>query len=161
MKKSIENREEFLFLAGSWFAMAFSVPVLVFWREAERSVVDFLFFIFPPIALAFLCGEAFGSDILKPGLVQNSRQALVKGVKTFLLTYAYFTPVFALSYAFYTSMFFRDEHEWLTVQFIENIFIGLFKVAVIGLAAFGWILAILGALAGWTLYKFRTLQERP
>ena len=159
MNSRVENREPFLFLAGSWFAMAFSIPVLMLWMRGDQSFADFLFFVFPPVGISFLCGEAFGADILKPNLVRSSKQALIKGLKIFLLTYAYVTPVVALAYAVYLCAYHRDRHEWLTVQFIENIFIGLFSVAVIGFAAFGWLLAILGALAGWTLYKFRLFTE--
>lgn len=161
MKSGFENREPFLFLAGSWFGAAFSVPAAFFWTTSGKTPSEFLFFIFPAVTLAFLCGEAFGSDILDAKLVQSPKEAAGRGLKIALLTYCYFAPVISLSYAVYLCMFFRDEHEWLTVQFIESIFLGLYEVAFLGFLACGWLLAILGALAGWSLYQFRSLYERP
>ena len=161
MNNSPHNKEPFLFLAGSWFATAFSVPVLLLWSQSDKTPVYFLFFVFPPLALAFLCGEAFGSDILKSDLIQTSKQALVRGFKISVLTYAYFTPVFAAAFAVYLCAFHRNQHEWLTVQFIKNLVTGLFYIAVVGTIILGWLMAILGAAAGWSLYKFRLFQERP
>lgn len=160
MTNSSQNKEPFLFLAGSWFAAAFSIPVLFLWFESDKSPVTFLFFIAPPLIVAFLCGEAFGSDILKPDLIQSQKNALVKGFKIAVLTYGFFTPVFTTLFAVYLCAFHRNPHEWLTVQFIKNLVSGLFYVAVVGTIVFGWITAILGAVAGWSLYRFRLFQER-
>lgn len=161
MSNSTKNREPYLFLAGSWFAMAFSIPVLLLWTQSDQTAIYFLFFVFPPLAISFLCGEAFGSEILESGIVQTSKQALVKGFKISILTYAYFTPIFAAAFAIYICLFHRDQHQWLTIQFIKNLLAGLFKVGIVGTIVYGWLLAILGAAAGWTLYKFRLFQERP
>jgi hypothetical protein len=150
-----------LFLAGSWFAAAFSIPVLFLWFGSDKTPITFLFFVAPSLIVAFLCGEAFGSDILKPGLIQDSKNALVKGSKIAVLTYGFFTPVFALLFAVYECGFHRNPHEWLTVQFIEKFFTGLFYVSIVGTIIFGWLMAILGAIAGWSLYQFRLFQERP
>lgn len=161
MSKSLENKEPFLFLAGSWFAAAFSIPVLSLWFVSDKTPITFLFFIAPPLVVAFLCGEAFGSDILKPGLIENSKNALVKGSKISLLTYIFFVPVFTILFAVYLCAFRRNPHEWLTVQFIKNLAFGFLYVSVAGTIIFGWLMAILGAAAGWSLYKFRLFQERP
>lgn len=161
MSKSLENKEPFLFLAGSWFAAAFSIPVLLLWFGSDKTPITFLFFIAPPLIVAFLCGEAFGSDILKPDLIQGSKNALVKGSKISILTYAFFTPVYTILFAVYLCTFHRNPHEWLTVQFIKNLVTGLFYVSIVGTIIFGWLMAILGAIAGWSLYQFRLFQERP
>lgn len=161
MSRSLENKEPFLFLAGSWFAAAFSVPVLMLWFGSDKTPLTFLFFVAPSLIVAFLCGEAFGSDILKPGHIQDSKNALVKGLKISILTYVFFTPVFALLFAVYECAFHRNPHEWLTVQFIKNLCTGLFYVSIVGTIIFGWLMAILGAFAGWSLYQFRLFQERP
>lgn len=161
MSSSPKNKEPFLFLAGSWFAAAFSIPVLFLWFESDKSPLTFLFFIAPPMIVAFLCGEAFGSDILDAKLIQSPKNALIKGFKISVLTYTFFAPVFTTLFAVYLCTFQRNPHEWLTVQFIKNLALGLFYVAVIGTLVFGWIMAILGAIAGWSLYQFRLFQERP
>ncbi len=161
MSQAVRQKEPFLFLAGSWFAAVFSIPVALFWYESDKSAIMFLFFVAPPMLVSFLCGEAFGSDILDSGDVQTSRQALIKGFETSLLTYLFFVPVFTIIFAVYLCIFQHDPHEWLTIQFLKNIFVGLFYVGVVGTLVVGWLLAILGALAGWTLFKFRLINERP
>lgn len=161
MNKAVRQKEPFLFLAGSWFAAAFSIPVAFIWFESDKSPIIFLFFIAPPMIVSFLCGEVFGSDILDSCDVQTSKQALIKGFQTSLITYIFFVPVFTVVFAVYLCVYKYDEHEWLTIQFIENIFKGLYYVSIIGTLIFGWLLAILGAFAGWALYKFRLIQERP
>ncbi len=159
MNNSLKYKEPFLFLAGSWFAALFSIPVLLFWNQTQKSAATFIFFVVPPMIVSFVCGEAFGSEILLPNNVQTSKNALVKGLKISILTYMFFIPVFALIFAVYLCEFTRDPHEWLTVQFIENFFKGLFYICIVGTISVGWLLAILGAIAGWSLYKFRLFNE--
>ena len=111
--------------------------------------------------VSFVCGEAFGSEILLPNNTQNSKSALVKGLKISILTYMFFIPVFAIIFAVYKSAYQHNQHEWLTVQFIENLLSGLFYVGFVGTIVVGWLVGILGAFAGWTLYKFKLLQKIP
>ena len=45
MSNSLKYKEPFLFLAGSWFAALFSIPVFLFWNETDKSATTFLFFV--------------------------------------------------------------------------------------------------------------------
>lgn len=161
MSNSLKYKEPFLFLAGSWFAALFSIPVFLIWNQTDKSPTTFIFFVVPPMIVSFVCGEAFGSEILLPNYIQSSKKALIKGLKISILTYMFFIPVFAVVFAVYLCIFSRNPHEWLTVQFIENLLKGLFYISIVGTIAFGWLLSILGAFAGWILYRFKLLQKIP
>ncbi len=161
MNKAVRQKEPFLFLAGSWFAAAFSIPVALFWFESDKSPIIFLFFIAPPMIVSFLCGEVFGSDILDSGDVQTSRQALVKGFETSLLTYRFFRSRFYNCFRRLSLHFQPRPARMADDSISKNIFTGLFYIGVVGTLLVGWLLAILGAFAGWTLFKFRLIQERP
>lgn len=149
------HNEPLVFFAGAWFAMALSLPTLFYWSRYEDSNFFFLLFVLIPSVLAFVTGEGLGSDILDRNKVTTARESIVKGAQVSFLTYLFFIPFGGLGLAVFRAMYERDPHEWLTVQFFENLFAALVYVSVNGFLVVLCVYSLLGALAGWLLYLFR------
>jgi hypothetical protein len=161
MTKRSTAAEPLVFFAGAWFAFAFSLPLLSLWARADDSISYFLIFVFLPALIAFLCGEGLGSDILYPNRVRTGREAARAGVKVAFAALLFFAPLAALGWAVHLSLYERDPHEWLTIQFVENLINNLFYFGFYGFLVFFWPFAAIGAVAGWLLFKFRLFRDQP
>ena len=126
------------FSAGLWFAGAGSIPALLFFMFAgglgATSVGLFLLFVLVPALIAGVCGASFGSSILDPARIHNSAQAAGRGV-----------IVAAASFLFYI----------LLISVATSAGAAFFVLLFYGSIIVGWLLAIVGALAGLLLYKRR------
>jgi hypothetical protein len=162
MRKSIEPNYLSLF-AGLWFAVASCIPVIfifVVLLDSYDFVSKILLFAVLPISITFLLGFGLGSDILIPHKVKTSKQAMIKGLKVALSSYLVFIPLFAISIALYHSIFDRTPHEWLAVDFVRSLFASLIIASYFGSIIIGWLVLIVGAIAGWLLLKYRLLVQK-
>ncbi len=153
------QREPLVFFSGAWFAMALSLPALLLWSTTDQSDFLFLLLVVLPGVTAFVCGEGLGSDILSPKAVGDWKGAVRRGIEVAFLSSLFFTPAGALALTVFEAVYARDPHEWLTVQFCENLFANLFYVGAAALVFFFAVEAAAGALAGWLLLKFRLYRE--
>ena len=147
------------FLAAAWFAAASCAPVIfVFWgfsiSLSDAPVFNAFFFAVLPIAIAALCGFGPGSRILDPNQIKTSRQALVQGIKVGLLSYALFAPLFSLGLAIALRL---EEGGGGIIDFIGIFFASLYLALSVGLIFVAWLLISVSAIAGWLLFKLRSL----
>jgi hypothetical protein len=124
--------------AGLWFAGAGSIPALLFVMVAggsrALSTAAFPLFVLLPAFIAGLCGARFGSSILDPARVRTSAQAAGRGV-----------IVAAASFLFYI----------ILISLVTSAGAAFFFLLFYGSIIIGWLVTIVGALAGWLLYKRR------
>jgi hypothetical protein len=124
--------------AGLWFAGAGSIPALLFVMTAggsrSLSTAAFPLFVLLPAFVAGVCGACFGSSILDPSRVQTPAQAAGRGF-----------IVAAASFLFYI----------LLISVVASGGVAFFFLLFYGSIIIGWLVAIVGALAGWLLYKRR------
>jgi hypothetical protein len=124
--------------AGLWFAGAGSIPamllVLVVGGSQLFSAAVFALFVLLPALIAGVCGACFGSSILNPSLVHTPGQAAWRGV-----------VVAAASFMFYI----------LLISVATSAGAAFFILLFYGSIVIGWLVALVGALAGLLLYKRR------
>ena len=125
--------------AGLWFAGAGSIPAILFVLVAGGGSGSlftgaFLLLVLLPTFIAGVCGACFGSSILDPSLVRTSGQAAWRGF-----------IVAAASFLFYI----------LLLSVVTSAGAAFLIFLIYGSILIGWLVAIVGALAGWLLYRRR------
>jgi hypothetical protein len=129
-----------------WFAIAAVIPVAYYFLRFSNGPL--LFADSPalsagtPILIASLCGLLLGSSILNADDVRTAGQAIMRGLIVALLSYLLLFTVSALILAFN-----NDDLAGLVVTWAIIFLMGLLIV--------GWLIAIIGAIAGWLLYLYR------
>jgi hypothetical protein len=117
-----------------------------------------------PVVISGMSGLLLGSDILDPVRVPTAQRAMARGGLVALisaLTYALSLGLFAG-----VGMSISESHGtgggWDAMLEVLGLFlVGLIGTVVIGLFTLGWIAIIVGAVAGWLLYKCGpVLQKR-
>ena len=164
MKQDFDSDNKLAALAGVCFAAGSLVPVIsmvLFFVYGTTFEIEFVIFFIGllPIFVAFLCGQMYGIDILNEKLVENSWQAIKKGIKVTLVSYAVYIPVFAILFALYQTLFHLQLGEWRTVAFFKNLVLGLIIPGFFGLLIIGWTLPLIGAAVGWLLFKFKLSRQ--
>jgi uncharacterized membrane protein len=162
MRKS-ETDDSLNLFAGVWFSAASCIPVIFTFLVSPNPHFSFtviLLFVLIPISVTFFSGLALGSDILNPNKVKTSKEAMIKGLMVALLSYVIFVLLFALYTGFYQTIFDRNPHEFLTVDFAKNLLFGLVLVGIFGSIVVGWLVLIIGTIAGWLLFKYRLVSAR-
>lgn len=170
---------KFSWFAGAWFAAASliligAIAFVVFQPRFEgprgNNFPDLQFFydnfvlalLF--IALPFLCacfgGILYGSDILDLNRVETARKATICGLKASLTAWVAFIPLFSALVAFYMGFFDRSKQEGFFVAIIKSFFAMLFYTSLVGSIAFGWLILIIGAVAGWLLFRSQNRRLR-
>ena len=161
MRKS-ETDDSLSFFAGMWFSAASCVPVIFTHLTSPNPHISFtviLLYVLIPISIAFIFGVTLGSDILNPNKVRTAKEAMIKGLNVSLLSYVVFVLLFALYFGIYQTIFDRNPHEFLTVDFAKNLLFGLVIVVFFGTIVVGWLVLIVGTLAGWLLFKCRLVSK--
>lgn len=162
MRKSIETDESSLF-AGVWFSAASCIPVIytfIISRSPDFSITTILLYAIIPISIAFFFGGALGSDILNPNKVTTSTKAILEGIKIALFSFVVYVLAFGLFTAFYQTIFNPNSQDFLTVDFMKNLLLGLVLSGIVGSIMVGWLVIIAGAIAGWLLFKYRLISAR-
>jgi len=152
--------------AGVWFAVAGAIPTTIAflfvgeWMEIGRdnfgsefsSLFTYLFYLLLPILAAGVSGCTFGAMLMKPNFIPSSPRAVWQGIMVGLLFYILFA--FALSIG-YTILFAIGGS---TRNPIDN-FLGMLGIASVGAVMFGWLVLLVGGLAGWVLFRIRISQN--
>jgi len=130
-------------VAGIWFAIAGAFPSLAWFLPSVMQDADvgiFLSFVGLPIALAWIAGAWIGAAILRRGT--GMVHAMLRGMGVLLLAYALLAPCYGLLNVL------QRPH---TPHFVNAILMETYMVLFIGLVAVGWILVIIGGVAGLLL----------
>jgi hypothetical protein len=129
--------------AGLWFAGAGSIPALLFVMVVggpqSFSAAILALFVLLPALIAGVCGASLGTSILDQSLIWTPAQAAGRGV-----------IVAAASFLFYI----------LLVSIALSGGAAFFMLLIYGSIVIGWLIAIVGALAGWLLFKRRERCNR-
>jgi hypothetical protein len=129
-----------------WFAVAAVIPVafyyLLFRAGGQWFDAGLPFFPGSPILIGGISGLLLGSSILDPEEVSTEGQAAVRGLLVGLLSYLLLFTVSAVILAF------KDKDPvGLVITWTIIFFMGLLFV--------GWLIAGVGAIAGWLLFQYR------
>jgi len=121
--------------AAAWFGFAAVIPILF------ASLIfgsDFLLTFVTPILLASLFGFNFGSKILDPLVARTAISASIRGAIISLLAF--------LIYLSMVSMIFYGNARYGSGSIIAFVF-------TFGLVIVGWLVLLVGSLAGYTLFR--------
>ncbi len=127
-----------LLLAAAWF-----LPVVA---PSRRPVAFMLYIVLPGVA-AGLAGGLLGAPLLDPSKCRSGASAALRGAATSLAALVIFAPLFAFGIKW-------TEPGWTNP-------LGLaWLVLMVGLLAVGWMVAVVGAGAGWLVWRqMRKLTE--
>ncbi len=133
-----------LLLAGVWFGIAAVIPVAYYLlRFGDAGLPIFggsvALTAAAPIALAIVCGALFGSAILEPAETKTPFAAALRGLLVSLLSFLLLFTIPAII-TLVTSPDFLGTALGFGVFFLYGLFI------------VGWLVAAVGAIAGWLLY---------
>ena len=143
--------------AGMWFAIAAVIPVvyyfLLFREDGRPPGAGAILFAGSavmtagvPVVIAGICGLLLGATILDAEEVKTAGQAIVRGLMVALLSYLLLFTVSALILAFN-----NDDLAGLIVTWAILFLMGLLVV--------GWLVALVGGVAGWLLYLYRLKSQ--
>ena len=120
-----------LLLAAAWF-----LPVVV----PSRRPVGFVLYIVLPGVAAGVAGGLLGAPLLDPASCRSGASAAFRGAATALAALVIFAPLFAFGIKW-------TEPGWSSP-------LGLaWLVLTVGLLAVGWMVAVVGAGAGWLVWR--------
>lgn len=140
--------------AGMWFAAAALIPVAYYFLLSRAGGGPRLGAGLPifggssaitagaPILIAGICGLLLGSTILDAAETRSAGQAIGRGLTVALLSYLLLFTAPAVILAFNS-----DDLIGLVILFVITFLYGLLVV--------GWLIAGVGAVAGWLLYLYR------
>lgn len=120
-----------LLLAAAWF-----FPVVV----PSRSLVGLTLYVVLPGAAATLAGGAIGAPLLDPVRCRSGAAAALRGGATALAALVVYAPLLAFGIKW-------AEPGW------TNPFALAWLVLTLGLIAVGWMVALVGAGAGWIVWR--------
>ena len=156
-------------LAGGWFAAASCMPLSLLWIEfisdsfylAWYEILGGSLVYGPlPIFIAGVVGSQVGAPILDVQAVSTSRQAVWQGAKVALTSFFAYTILLGFVGGIFFSL---SDHTPGANRLIEVplLFFGaLLLVPVWAFFIVGWLAVIVGAIAGWLLFKFRLVVKR-
>jgi hypothetical protein len=135
-------------LAGIWFAIAGAIPVVIYFSflwEGDRThfnAVTILLAIGTPVLMAGISGFSLGYGILDPGEIKSTGQAMVRGLLVALLSYLFFFIASALILAVMNN----DESGFIIAWAVIFLY---------GFLYVGWLITMVGLVAGLLLYQYR------
>ena len=146
-------------MAAGWFAGAACVPVifffLLFWMGMGGSagsgfrldVTIWILWLFAaiPISAAALLGFTLGSQIIDPLYRTTAWRAALRGTLVAFFSYVLFAIACAVSVAAST-----DSSQTASLSDAASMMVMLF---LFGFVFVGWLILIVGAFAGWLLYR--------
>ena len=139
--------------AGMWFAVAALIPVAYYFllsRTDGKPQFDPGLPIFggssaltagAPVLIAGICGLLLGSTILDAEETRSAGHAIARGLMIALLSYLLLFTSSAVILAFNS-----DDLVGLVIFLVITFLYGLLIV--------GWLVAGVGAMAGWLLYRY-------
>lgn len=120
-----------LVLSAAWF-----LPVVA----PSRNLVAFVLYVALPGVAAALAGGLVGAPLLDPARCRSGAGAALRGAATSLAAFVMFAPLFALGIKW-------TEPGWTNPLGIA------WLVLTVGLLAFGWTVAAVGAGAGLLVWR--------
>ena len=163
------EKGSFSLLAGGWFAAASCLPLSLLWIEFISDAWDRSWYVILggtlvygllPISITGLLASRLGVAILDIHRVGTSWQAISRGATIAVASFFAYTILLGLVGAVFFSL---SEHTPGSNRIIEvlMLFFGaLLLVPVLGFFIVGWLAVIVGALAGWLLYKSTSVWRR-
>src|SRR6266852_4153901 len=143
-------------IAAGWFSVAGGVPVIFFFlafggvRDSGTEKLNpFALWLFGivPVSSAALAGFTVGSRIVDPTRRPTSGRAALRGISVALLSYVLFMAIYFGSVAL-SSQFSGGNRSF------ENFPYWFLMIFVFGLIFVGWLIVIVGAIAGLLLHEF-------
>jgi hypothetical protein len=107
-----------------------------------------------PASVAGLFGYRVGANILNSSRISNGKQAILCGLTVALFSFSVFAPLFSLAAAVDLTVLEPGPNTSVVTQFLES-FLGALAAVLIAAILFGWLVALVGATAGWLLYIVR------
>lgn len=108
--------------------------------QSRRAAVEFVFwFIFIPVGLTGVLGSLIAAGILDPQKLRGGWQSALRGLLVLVTAFLLFSVVISLR-----------ETTFLRTWFLLLVF---------GSVAVGWLIVMVGILAGWLLYKRRRMSQ--
>ncbi|MCM3873550.1 MAG: hypothetical protein ND895_22935 [Pyrinomonadaceae bacterium] len=151
-------------LVGIWFAAASCIPLSLVWIEFVFGALGkpwhallgrVLGLCVLPILIAFVIGLWFGSDILEPDRVGTSGRAILRGGLVAMSSTLVYSLILGLFAGIWMSISERPPGNGPILDALQLFLVGLAGTLVLSLFTVGWIAVIVGAIAGWLLYKLR------
>jgi hypothetical protein len=151
MNKLFQSSAGRCLFAGLWSAFSALIPVgyslLLFGDWLPKFGGSLLITALAPILLSVLMGLLLGSDILDPKETKSKLKAVGLGLSVAALSFLFLFLIPAI-----LTVFTSDDTLGTIAAFAVFFLYGLFIV--------GWLVAIVGALAGLLLYLLREKEER-
>ena len=165
MLKRIDGDNRRRAVAGAWFAMASGIPLIPVWFESHPwtpgasvwytlALKIFLVGILP-VSIAGAVGYSLGASILDSSQTPTAKSAMMRGIEIALWAFALFAPLFSLIAAIHLSIYERAPDSMLVVELLKSFIGALLMVSLAGVIILGWLMTLVGAAAGWLLYKLR------
>lgn len=143
-------------LAGLWFIAAGVIPTFYIallllnttdfagnsFIQSRRAAIEFVFwFIFIPLVLTGILGSLLAAGILDPQKLRGAWQSALRGLLVLVAAFLLFSVVISL----------RETSENGYQTFLRTWILML----MFGSVAVGWLVVMVGILAGWLLYKLQ------
>jgi hypothetical protein len=145
--------------AGVWFMAAGVIPTFFIamlllnttdfagnsFIQSRRAAVEFVFwFIFIPLVLTGILGSLLAAGILDPQKLRGGWQSALRGLLVLVTAFLLFSVVISL----------RETSENGYQTFLRTWILML----MFGSVAVGWLVVMVGILAGWLLYKRQAIR---
>jgi hypothetical protein len=150
MSLTLKNRA----FAGVWFMAAGVIPTFYVallllnttdfagnsFIQSRRAAIEFVFwFIFIPLVLTGILGSLLAAGILDPQKLRGAWQSALRGLLVLVTAFLLFSVVISLRETLENGY-----HTFLRTWILLLMF---------GSVAVGWLVVMVGILAGWLLYK--------
>jgi hypothetical protein len=132
-------------MAASCVPVLYASPQVISFSPSHTRFEFVILFVIAPLLLAGSTGFLLGASILDPNSIRSGRHAAFRGLIVAIVTYLSFSLLISAwdSYV--------DEYR----SFVSM----LASMLVIGSIFVGWLVAIVGTLAGWLLFKRQTSKQ--
>lgn len=144
--------------AGTWFANAASIPaglfvLIVTINIGEKGWANGVAFlaIAAAVTIAWVAGYYFGASILDERLTVSSGRATARGLGVAALSFAAYIVATSFVAAVVTSI---NDHN-PAANFFSIFFGGMLMLSIFGTIFVGWLVALVGLTAGYSLYRYR------
>jgi uncharacterized membrane protein (DUF485 family) len=140
--------------AGLWFMAAGAFPVLsiggslVSGVPRDQTFEFAMWFLVVPLLVTCLTGALLGAPILDISRVKSGWRAAFQGLMVSVISYVLYAILLSAREGYFHGSF----------TFGESFAQMLFYTLVVGSFIIGWLVAILGILAGWLLYVIQVYR---
>jgi len=141
-------------LAGFWFMAAAAliiVPIFNSTADLSHFLDFFIWFLVSPLLISGLVGSLLGTSILDAQRARSGWRAALRGLLIAVIAYLLYAIVLSAWEGYANHGAFSSGEAFTRM---------LLMVLIWGAIFFGWVVAIVGALAGWILHLISASVEK-